>query len=345
MMFSHLEAIQSLAVVGATGIVGREFLGLLEEHKIKIPELHLLASQESIGEMISVGDIEQVVEELSERSFEGVEAAFFSVPNVVTQRFVPFAVESGCLVVDDSSCYRQERGVPLIISEINGSLLKDFEGRIIATPNCSVTPIALCLNPLKERYGLKRVVVSTYQSVSGAGREAVDELSEQSAQLLNGKPTHASVFTHRIAFNCLPLIGTADHGDSDEENKIIKELRKILDLPSLLVSASAVRVPTFCSHGASVNIEFDTELDSLEVVREILDSSPGLRVLDQPAGNIYATSAEATGSDDVFVSRIRRDYSLRSGLNLWVISDNLRKGASLNALQILDTLYTYRRMS
>lgn len=346
MKFKSLEAIQSLAIVGATGVVGQEFLSLIEEHKIKIPELKLFASEESVGETVTLGDTELYVDELSERSFEGVEAAFFSVPKTVTAQFVPLAVDSGCLVIDDSSLYRNEQGVPLIIPEINGPLLKDFEGRIISTPNCSVTPIALCLKPLKDRYGLKRVVVTTFQSVSGAGREAVEELSAQTASLLNGKATTAEVFPHRIAFNCLPIIGApSESGDSEEESKLVKELRKVLDVPGLLVCATAVRVPTFCGHGASVNIEFEGELDSLEVVREILDSSPGLRVFDKPSAHIYATNVDATGSDEVFVSRIRRDYSLKSGLNLWVIADNLRKGASLNALQILDTLYTYRRMS
>ena len=346
MKFKSLESIGSLAVVGATGIVGREFLSLLDEHKICIPEIRLLASEDSAGQAIRVGEREMFVDELNAQSFEGVEAAFFSVPNSVTREFVPIAVEAGCLVVDDSNCYRSEPGVPIVVPELNGYLLKDFDGRIISTPNCSVTPLALCLKPLSDRYGLKRVVVSTYQSVSGAGRRVVEELSDQSAVLLNGKTATSAVFSHRIAFNCLPLIGSAtESGDSEEETKVVRELRKILELPSLLVSASAVRVPTFCSHGAAVNVECESELDALPVVRELFDGSAGVKVIDKPPSDIYATNVEATGTDEVFVSRIRRDYSVRSGLNLWVIADNLRKGAALNALQILDTLYMYRRMS
>ncbi len=351
MAFRNLEAIGSLALVGATGVVGREFLTILAEHKIRIPNLRLLASEESAGTSLAVGDAELIVDELNERSFEGVEVAFFSVPAAVTRQYVPRAVEAGCIVVDDSSCFRLERGVPLVVPEINGALLKDFEGRIITTPNCSATPVVLSLKPLQDRYGIKRVVISTYQSVSGAGRRAVDELSRQAALLLSGKPSprersSIDVFPHRIAFNCLPLIGLAtENGDSDEETKIVKELRKILENPSLLVSATAVRVPTFCGHGASVNVELEGELDRMEIVTELLNSFPGMRVVDKPAGSIYATNVEASGSDDVFVSRIRRDYSVRSGLNYWVMTDNLRKGAALNALQILDTLYTYRRMS
>lgn len=346
MKFISLEAIQSLAVVGATGIVGREFISILEEHKVHIPALQLLASQESAGETIGVGDREFVVGELDQNSFDGIEVAFFSVPAEVTRKYVPRAVEQGALVVDDSNCFRMDRGVPLIVPELNGSILKDFEGRIISTPNCSVTPVAMCLKPLHERYGIRRVVVSTYQSASGAGRKAVDELSQQAAALLNGKSSSAEVFSHRIAFNCLPLIGAAtENGDSDEESKLQRELRKILDLPGLLVAATAVRVPTFCGHGASVNVEMEREIDRLEVVQELLDSSPGVWVLDNPASHIYATNTEVSGSDEVFVSRVRRDYTVRSGLNLWVMADNLRKGAALNALQILDTLYAYRRMS
>ncbi|MBI1860679.1 MAG: aspartate-semialdehyde dehydrogenase [Deltaproteobacteria bacterium] len=346
MSFQSLEGIQSLALVGATGIVGREFLSILNDNRIKIPRLKLLASELSVGSTLEVAETELYVEELNEASFDGVEAAFFSAPANVTREYVPRAVEAGAIVVDDSSCFRLERGVPLIIPEINGALLKDFEGRIISTPNCAATPIAMALKPLQERYGIRRVVATTFQSVSGAGRKAVDELSAQTAALLNGKTSPTEVFPHRIAFNCLPLIGPAlDNGDSDEETKVVKELRKILELPSLLVSATCVRVPTFCGHGVSLNVELMKEPDTLDVVSELLDSFAGVRVVDKPSGGIYATNVEASGGDDVFVSRIRRDYSLSNGLNMWVMTDNLRKGAALNALQILDTLYTYRRMS
>jgi aspartate-semialdehyde dehydrogenase len=235
--------------------------------------------------------------------------------------------------------------VPLVVPEVNGHVLKNFQGKVIAIPNCSTTPLALCLKPLHEKYGLHRVIVSTYQSVSGAGRQATEELSEQAAALLNGRSTEPQVFPHRIAFNCIPEIGeTTESGYTEEEEKVSRELRKILDIPNLPVSATAVRVPTFCGHGLSVNVELCKGYDSLEEVRQLLDSMPGLKVKDKVEHHIYPTNVEATGTDQVLVGRIRRDRSVTYGLNLWIVVDNLRKGAALNALQCLETLYRYRRM-
>jgi aspartate-semialdehyde dehydrogenase len=346
MKFDHLESIESLAVVGATGLVGREFLGLLAEHKIKIPRLKVLASEKSFGETVDLDDQALSVEILSEDSFEDVEVAFFSVPNEITRKFVPIARKAGCLVIDDSSVFRMDTEVPLIIPQVNGSLLRDFQGDLVATPNCSTTPLAMCAKPLQDNFGIERVTVSTYQSVSGAGREAFEELSKQTVALLNGVNTDPQVFPHPIAFNCLPLIGKiSENGNSEEEEKIVRELRKILEDENLRVSATAIRVPTFCGHGLSVNFELKEDFGKIEVVREMLDSFPGIKVLDNPASSIYPTNKEAIGSDLTFVGRIRRDYSVSSGVNLWVIADNLRKGAATNSLEILDTLYNYRRMS
>lgn len=344
--FEHVEAIRSLALVGATGIVGREFLNLLAENHLAVPRLKLLASERTAGESIEVGDTEVVVEVLGENSFQGIEAAFFSVPAEVTAKYVPIAVRSGCVVVDDSAVFRMKSDVPLIVPEINGARLRDFQGMLISTPNCSATPLALALKPLADQYGLRRVVVSTYQSVSGAGRSAYEELSAQAIALLNGSSFEPTVFPHQVAFNLLPQIGkVTETGDCDEEKKLIQETRKILELPELRISATTVRVPTFCGHGLSVNVEFEKPFSDEKEIRELFDVASGLKVLDHPETHIYPTNVEAIGSDLAFVGRLRRDRSVASGVNFWVIADNLRKGAALNALQILDTVYNYRRMA
>lgn len=346
MKLTHLEGIESFAIVGATGLVGQEMLDLLCEQKIKFPKLKLLASEHSVGEKIDFGGEEIEVEELTAESFKGVDVAFFSVPNDVTQKYVPKAVDSGCLVIDDSSVYRQKPELGLIVPEINGALLKDYSEKIISVPNCTTTPLVLALKPLEDQYGIERVVVSSYQSVSGAGRKAFEELSMQTAALLNGKEAEISAFPHRIAFNCIPEIGSLlDNGNTSEEEKVIQETRKILELPDLNISSTAVRVPTFSGHGLSVNVELNNDFKSIEEVRELWDKFPGLKVIDNPSHHIYPTNVECSGSDYTFIGRARRDSSVNSGLNFWVITDNLRKGAALNALQILDVLYKYRRMS
>lgn len=345
MKFPNLEGIGSIALVGATGLVGGEFIDLLNEHKIKIPKIKLLASGDSVGERMLVAGKEHLVEELDHDSFDGVEIAFFSVPTDVTKKFVPHAVDAGTIVIDDSSTYRMDPKVALVVPEVNGQVLRKFEGNIISVPNCTTTPLVLALKPLLDNFGIKRVVVSTYQSVSGAGREAYNELSAQTIALLNAQETEANVFPHRIAFNCLPQIGSVgENGNTEEEEKIIRESRKILDLPSLKVSSTSVRVPTFFGHGLSVNVELEKEFGKIEEVRELFDKFPGLKVIDQPDQQIYPTNVEACGSNDTFVGRVRRDHSVKYGLNFWVVSDNLRKGAALNGLQILDTLFRYRRM-
>lgn len=347
MKFSHLEKIKSLALVGATGLVGTEFLELLNEAKIRIPQIKLLASSESVGETVHLDTDEELkVEELNSNSFKGIEVAFFTVPNAVTEKYAPLAVKAGAVVIDDSSTYRLQDHVPLVVPEVNPQTLRNFSGSVIATPNCTVTPLVLALKPLDEVFGLKRVVVSTYQSVSGAGRSAYEELSQQTAALLNGQHQEATVFPHRIAFNCLPQIGSElENGNTTEEEKMVKETRKILGLPTLGISATCVRVPTFFGHGLSVNVELKKEFSDISEIRDLLDKAAGLKVLDKPSHQIYPTCVEAAGSDDTFVGRIKRDHSLKSGINFWMITDNIRKGAALNALQILETLYKYRQMS
>jgi aspartate-semialdehyde dehydrogenase len=343
---SYLESIRSLAIVGATGLVGTELLELLNERKIRIPDLRLLASAESAGETVNLGGDELRVNELNANSFRDVEVAFFSVPNEITEKYVPQAVKGGALVVDDSSTYRLESNVPLVVPEVNPQVLRTFSGQIISTPNCTVTPLVMALKPLLDEFGLKRIVVSTYQSVSGAGRAAYEELSMQTAALLNGQHQEAAVFPHRIAFNCLPQIGSElANGNTTEEEKMVRETRKILEIPSLAISAMCVRVPTFFGHGMSVNVEFTKDFANEGEIRELLNAAPGVKVLDKPSHQIYPTCVEASGSDYTFVGRIKRDHSVKSGLNFWVITDNIRKGAALNALQIIDTLFKYRRMS
>jgi len=343
---SYLESIRSLAIVGATGLVGTELLELLNERKIRTPDLRLLASAESAGETVNLGGDELRVNELNANSFRDVEVAFFSVPNEITEKYVPQAVKAGALVVDDSSTYRLESNVPLVVPEVNPQVLRTFSGQIISTPNCTVTPLVMALKPLLDEFGLKRIVVSTYQSVSGAGRAAYEELSIQTAALLNGQHQEAAVFPHRIAFNCLPQIGSElANGNTTEEEKMVRETRKILEIPSLAISAMCVRVPTFFGHGMSVNVEFTKDFANEGEIRELLNAAPGVKVLDKPSHQIYPTCVEASGSDYTFVGRIKRDHSVKSGLNFWVITDNIRKGAALNALQIIDTLFKYRRMS
>lgn len=344
---SYLESIRSLAVVGATGLVGTELLDLLSERKIRIPDLRLLASSDSAGETVDLGgDQKAQVVALNANSFKDVEVAFFSVPNEVTEKYVPQAVKAGALVIDDSSTYRLENQVPLVVPEVNPQVLRTFNGQIIATPNCTVTPLVLALKPLLDEFGLKRIVVSTYQSVSGAGRAAYEELSLQTAALLNGQHQEAMVFPHRIAFNCLPQIGSElPNGNTSEEEKMVRETRKILDLPELAISAMCVRVPTFFGHGMTVNVEFKKDFSKEDEIRELLNAAPGLKVLDKPSHQIYPTCVEAAGSDYTFVGRVKRDHSVKSGVSFWVITDNIRKGAALNALQIIDALYKYRRMS
>ncbi len=339
-MFKSLEKIRSLAIVGATGLVGRETVAILNESKHRIPKVRLFASERSAGEAMELYGEEQVVEVLTEKSFEGIEVAFFTVPSEATAKYVPLALKAGCLVVDDSSAFRMQPEVPLIVPEINGQQLKNFKGKLISNPNCSTIPVVMALKPLADKYGLKRVVVSTYQSVSGAGTRAFEELKNQTTQLLSGNTPEPEVFPHRIAFNVLPQIGAVDsEWNAGEEKKIIQETRKILGLPQLKVAAHTVRVPTFYGHGATVSVELESNFASIDEIRELMDDFPGVKVIDRPENQIYPTNADAAGSDDVFVGRIRRDSSVPYGINLWCILDNLRKGAALNVLQILDCLY------
>ncbi|MCM2277086.1 MAG: aspartate-semialdehyde dehydrogenase [Oligoflexia bacterium] len=344
-----------VAVVGATGAVGRELLAILEQRSFPVGELVAFASERSVGKTIRFRGEALACQILREDCFAGVDLAFFDASDAVSKTWVPKAAESGAWVVDNSATFRLEEDILLSVPEVNGDLLKrklhaggspDARQRMIAGPNCSTVQLVMALKPLHEAWGLKRVVVSSYQSTSGAGTAAMEELSSQTLGALNRKSIPAKAFSHGIAFNCIPQIGgVRDDGYTSEEAKIIAESRKILELPGLRISATAVRVPTFSSHGESVNIEFERAVTP-EEARAALAAFPGIVVQDEPKRFIYPMGNPgdgsrvegASGRDAVYVGRIRKDPSVENGLNLWVVSDNLRKGAALNAVQIGEVL-------
>ncbi|MFZ9595503.1 MAG: aspartate-semialdehyde dehydrogenase [Bdellovibrionia bacterium] len=345
-----------VAVVGATGAVGRELLSVLASRKFPISQLILFSSKRSEGQVILWREKSHRCQVLQKGCFQGVDFAFFDASDEVSRQWVPEAAESGAWVIDNSATFRMKNDVPLLVPEVNAELLADrlrnpsalsASERILSGPNCSTVELVLALKPISDRWGLKRVVVSTYQSVSGAGSAAMRELSSQTLALFNQQSVEPQVFAHPIAFNCIPQIGGfKENGYTSEEQKIMEESRKILGLPQLKISATAVRVPTFSCHGESVNVECEREFD-LEEVREALRAQSGVIVQDDPEKKIYPLSVTseqeegveaATGRDAVYVGRIRRDQSVPFGVNFWVVSDNLRKGAALNAVQIAESI-------
>jgi aspartate-semialdehyde dehydrogenase len=345
-----------IAVVGATGAVGRELLSILEQRNFPVSELVPFASERSAGKPIHFRGKSYPCRSLKEDCFEGVQIAFFDASDAVSKTWVPSAAESGAWVVDNSATFRMEEDVLLVVPEVNGNLLEvrlrpgskalTARERIISGPNCSTAQLVVALKPLSEKWGLKRVVVSSYQSTSGAGAAAMEELSAQTLGALNRKPVPAKAFAHGIAFNCIPHIGGfKDDGYTSEEAKIMAESRKLLGLPALKITATAVRVPTYSCHGESVNIELERSF-TIEEVRAALVAHSGIIVQDQPQKAIYPMGNPgegdpvegASGRDAVYVGRLRKDASVENGLNLWVVSDNLRKGAALNAVQIGEVL-------
>lgn len=324
-----------VAVVGATGLVGKEMVAILRELNFPYSEIRLLASQDSVGDVFEIDDDEIEVELLSETAFEGVDIALFAVSAELAALYVPAAVEAGAFVVDNSSHYRMQKDIPLVVPEVNKHLLNK-NTKIIANPNCSTIQLVCVLNPIQKRVALKRVVVSTYQSVSGAGRDALNELWDQSVAIFNQKEIVSKHFFHQIAFNCIPHIDTfTDNGYTREENKIINESRKILGLPDLKITATAVRVPVFHSHAETVNIELEQPLSLQQFVDTIKDA-PGLEVFS--VHDQYPLQIGAAGGNSVQVGRIRPDESVENGFNLWIVADNLRKGAALNAVQIAQAI-------
>jgi aspartate-semialdehyde dehydrogenase len=329
----------NVAVVGATGAVGNEMIETLEARDFPVKSLKLLASERSFGVSISYRGRDVPVEVLDENSFKGVEIGLFSAGGSVSQKFAPIAAESGCVVIDNTSAFRMEPDVPLVVPEVNPHAIKDYKKRgIIANPNCSTIQMVVALKPLHDAARIKRIVVSTYQAVSGTGKKAIAELEGQVTAIYNNKEITHSVYPHQIAFNCLPHIDVfVDNGYTKEEMKMINETKKIMEDDSIQVTATTVRVPVFYGHSEAVNVEFERELTPDEA-RELLSKAPGVIVADDPAKNIYPLAIYAAGKDATFVGRIRKDESIANALNLWVVADNIRKGAALNAVQIAEIL-------
>ena len=330
----------NVAVAGATGAVGRKILEILEERKFPVATLKALASAKSVGQTLTFNGGPVTVEELNENSFEGVDISLFSAGTSVSRQFAPSAVKSGCIVIDNSSAFRMEPDVPLVVPEVNPDAINSNAG-IIANPNCSTIQMVVVLKPIHDKFKIKRVVVSTYQSVSGSGQKAIKELQNQIKNLLDGKTAELNVYPHQIAFNCIPHIDIfLDNGYTKEEMKMIDETRKILGDPSIMVSPTTVRVPVFYSHSESINVETLRPINAREV-RELLSGMDGIRVTDNPETNEYPLAIDGAGKDEVFVGRIRDDISCKNAINFWVVSDNLRKGAALNAVQIAEYLTTH----
>lgn len=329
----------NVAVVGATGAVGSTMLRVLEERGFPVTELRPLASARSDGRQIDYLGQSRTVRTLTADAFEGVQIALFSAGGARAREFAPAAVEAGAVVIDNSSAFRMDPAVPLVVPEVNEADIEGHQG-IIANPNCVAAPLVVALKPIADRVGLERVIVSSYQSVSGTGQAAVTELREQTAGNLAGDEPAPSVYPHPIAFNVLPHIDVFDDdGYTGEERKVAAETRKMLGLPDLAVSATCVRVPVVRSHSQAVHIETTEAIDPDEV-RRLLMGAPGVVLVDEPALNRYPLAREAEGRDEVFVGRIRKDSSHPRGLALWVVSDNLRKGAATNAVQIAESLVT-----
>ena len=334
-----MEGIQlkkyKFAVVGATGMVGRTFLKVLEERQLPIDEIYFFASSRSAGNIITFNGKEYTVEELNESSFDrGIDIALFSAGGSTSEKFSPIAASKGCIVIDNSSAWRMDEEVPLVVPEVNPEDIKWNKG-IIANPNCSTIQAVVALKPLQDKYTIKRVVYSTYQAVSGAGLGGYNDLK-------NGLQGEApKKFPHPIANNCIPHIDVfLDNGYTKEEIKMVKETRKILGIPDLRVTATTVRVPVFDSHSESINVEFQKPFE-LEELKETLKNAPGIIIEDDPKNNVYPMAISAAGHDETYVGRIRRDESVESGVNLWVVADNIRKGAATNAVQIAQKLIEY----
>lgn len=334
----------NVAVVGATGMVGRTMVQILQERNFPINKWKLLASARSANQKVEIGGQEFTIEEAKPEAFEGVDFAFFSAGGSISKELAPEAVKKGTVVIDNSSAFRMEPEVPLVVPEVNPGEASRHRG-LIANPNCSTIQMVVALQPLQEAAGLKRVVAATYQSVSGAGKEAVDELSEQSRAILDGREFKKEVIPfkgasrhHQIAFNMVPHIDVFEEDDyTKEEMKMVRETRKIMGLPELPVTVTTVRVPVFNGHSEALNVELNSPL-SPEEARDLLSRTPGIAVMDNPSEMVYPMPVETEGRDEVFVGRIRRDRSVAYGLNLWVVADNIRKGAATNSIQIAELL-------
>jgi aspartate-semialdehyde dehydrogenase len=330
----------NVAVAGATGAVGRKMLEILEERNFPVDRLKLLASARSAGTSLEFKGEKVLVEELRHDSFKDMDIALFSAGASVSREFAPSTVKSNCVVIDNSSAYRMETDVPLVVPEVNPDAIGE-DPRIIANPNCSTIQMVVALKPIHDKFKIKRVVVSTYQSVSGSGQKAIDELKSQTQELLNGKKIKPNVYPHQIGFNCLPHIDIfLDNGYTKEEMKMVNETHKIFSDDSIQVCPTTVRVPVFYSHSEALNVETEGPITA-SIVRELLSVQPGVCVVDDPENNLYPLAIAGENRDEVFVGRIRDDISRERAVNFWVVSDNLRKGAALNAVQIAELLIAH----
>ena len=345
-----------MAIVGATGLVGRTALKVLEEKKLPIDEYVLFASSKSAGKKLKFMGKDYIVQELNELSFDsGFDYAIFSAGGSTSKKYAPIAAEKGCIVVDNSSAFRMDKDVPLVVPEVNPEEIRNNHG-IIANPNCSTIQAVVALKPLDDKYGIKRIVYSTYQAVSGAGKKGVIDLDNGVKNYITDKSydeesSNSDIpdfednsnyelekFDYPIFSNCLPQIDVfLDNGYTKEEEKMINETRKILKKPNLRVTATTVRVPVFNCHSESINVEFEKDFDLKELVKTLKDA-PGVIIQDDPNNLVYPLAINASGHDEVFVGRIRRDDSVKSGINFWVVADNIRKGAASNAIQIVEKL-------
>jgi aspartate-semialdehyde dehydrogenase len=328
-----------VAVVGATGAVGNELIKVLAEQKFPLASLKLLASSRSAGKTLEFGGEELPVEELREDSFEDVDIALFSAGAGVSREFAPLAARSGCVVIDNSSAWRMDPEVPLVVPEVNPHAVADYKNKgIIANPNCSTIQMVVVLKPIYDTAGIERVVVATYQAVSGTGKRAMEELKDQTMKLLNFQEATSEVYPYRIAFNCFPHIGSfLENGYTEEEMKMVHETQKIMEDSNIRVSATSVRIPVFYGHSEAVNIQTTRKLTARDA-RVLLVRAPGVRVVDNPSEKIYPMPLEAAGIDETLVGRIREDISSEHGLDLWIVADNIRKGAALNTVQIAQLL-------
>ena len=324
-----------VAIVGATGMVGQEFIKVLVQRKFPMASLQLYASDRSAGRKVFVGHQEMIVKETAGDSFNNVDIALFSAGSEISKHFAPIAAKAGALVIDNSAAWRMDSRVPLVVPEVNAEDIKKHKG-IIANPNCSTIQMVVALYPLHKVNPIKRITVATYQSVSGTGIAAVEELTKQAKTVLDGGNVVPHVYAHQIAFNLLPEIDVfLENGYTKEEWKMLEETRKIMHAETLAVSATCVRVPVFVSHSEAIQAEF-TDYMPPDEARAILSKAPGVKVLDDPNVSLYPQPWLAAGTDDVYVGRIRSDASLMNGLVMWVVSDNIRKGAALNAVQIAE---------
>ncbi|WP_144503286.1 aspartate-semialdehyde dehydrogenase [Bacillus pumilus] len=327
-----------VAVVGATGAVGQQMLKTLADRDFEMDTLTLLSSKRSAGTKVTFRGQEYTVQEATPESFEGVNIALFSAGGNVSKALAPEAVKRGAIVVDNTSAFRMDENIPLVVPEVNEKDLHNHKG-IIANPNCSTIQMVVALEPLRQTYGMKKVIVSTYQAVSGAGHEAIDELYSQSQAILNKEDVKPEVMPYQIAFNAIPQIDKfQDNGYTFEEMKMINETKKIMHMPELEVAATCVRLPIETGHSESVYVELESNDATVEDVKSILKDAPGITLQDDPSQQIYPMPADAVGKNDVFVGRIRKDLDRPNGFHMWIVSDNLLKGAAWNSVQIAESL-------